>query len=84
VVGATYIVPYAGTWQNDGTPVGTDVTTMQTAATALRTSQTGIFAVWHRDWDKSVVPHKQVGGEAIPITANSVIDSASQMRSRRT
>jgi hypothetical protein len=84
VVGSTFIVPYAGTWQNDGTPIGTDVTTMNAAATALRTSMSGMLCVWHRDWDKSVHPWKQVGGELLPVTGSSTIDSASGLRSRRT
>lgn len=85
VRGRTFIVPTGSVFES-GTPNDSFVTTIQAAATALRTATGPTFGVWARPR-----PAKTVDGVAIPkldgaifpITANRVPDKSVVLRSRR-
>jgi len=88
VRGTTYIVPTVNQYEPGGTPIGTWVTTVQTAAAALVTALAGNMVVWHRPKfgpkPGPGVPRPVIRtGSVADVTGTSVPDKAVVLRSRR-
>lgn len=78
VRGQTFLVPLIGAaFKSNGLIDPLTVTAFQSAADALISSQAGALAVWHR-------PKAGVAGSAAKVTAATVTNQVSWLRSRRT
>lgn len=77
MTGSTFICPIAaGSFDSDGTPLGTTVTALQNAANAFVTATTPDQVIYHR-------PTLGVGGISNPVLSATVPDAVSWLRSRR-
>lgn len=84
VRGTTFIVPTVNQFEPGGTPIGTWITTLQTAATALVTSLGANLVVWARPLRDPDPPHAIVEpGSLHGVTGATVPDKAMVLRSRR-
>lgn len=77
VRGRTFLIPLAsGAFEANGTLLSSALSTINAAATALVTAETGNLMVWHR-------PVAGAGGAAFAVTYADVPDRSALMRSRR-
>lgn len=84
VRGRTFIVPYMGGFDTDGTPTSGNESILNTAGVNLIADSSTTFAVWSRQWNKTVKPPVQIGGAVTVVTGQTVKDQTSSLRSRRT
>lgn len=85
VRGRTFIVPAAAIFES-GSPNDAFVTTIQTAATTLRTATGPTFGIWARYRPAKPLatpPTPELLGAIFPVTANHVPDKSFVLRSRR-
>lgn len=77
VRGRTFLVPLASNvFQDDGTLVAANLTSIRNAATGYRTSGAYESLIWSR-------PIAHAGGAAFPILTSAVADKVAVLRSRR-
>lgn len=77
VRGATFLVPVtSSSLSNTGALLGSSVTTIQAAASALIVSGAGHQVIWHR-------PSKKGPGASFPITSATCLTEVANLRSRR-
>lgn len=86
VQGRTFMVPFVGPFDIDGTLNTSFINTANTANTTLINATNAELAVWAKTWNIPLPgqPRVQTGGIAAPVTTAVVKDMASQLRSRRT
>lgn len=85
VTGRTYLVPLIGCFDSDGTLTASAQTAINAAATTFINTAGSDFAIWAKQFTKPTdgTTPVQIGGTIASVTAHTLKDMASQMRSRR-